>query len=376
MDPIKELRELKARLSTIVTSVKAENRDLTPDELNTLEEGNSRLILLKAAVERGQKNADVLARLGDLGGATSTEFPNGIDGVSFTRHEERKGFLTPASLKATAAAASSRDFKSLVAEGSTATPIALDTKPVTKGENGFGLLSYIETRARGTRSYSHLTQTVRQNNADKVAPGATKPVSVYTVAEVQNTLDVVAHTSEPIDKYLLLDNEDLQAFLENEMRNGIIRKVTSLAVSDILGTSGIRTQAFSGSAADSLYLAKSTLRDFGYTASVIVLPNETYNSIRLLKDADGRYILGDSAFFGDDFALWGVPTLTSPDVPAGTALVLGQGAVNLSTDKQGMEVAWDPYTGFTKNQVTARVEARFATDVVLPEAVVKVSTAA
>ncbi|OII14209.1 hypothetical protein BIU97_01800 [Curtobacterium sp. MCBA15_009] len=376
MDPIKELRELKARLSTIVTSVKAENRDLTPAELTTLEEGNSRLILLKAAVERGQKNADVLARLGDLGGATSTELPKGLDGGSYTVHEERKGFLTPASLKATAAAASSRGIKALVAEGSTATPVALDTKPVPKGQSGFGLLSFIETRVRDTRSYSHLTQTVRQSNADVVEPGAEKPVSVYTVAEVQNTLEVIAHVSEALDKYVLLDNFDLQAFLENEMRNGIIRKVTAKAVADILGTSGIRTQSFSGSAADSLYLAKSTLADFGYTASVIVLPTATYDSIRLLKDADGRYILGDSAFYGDDFGLWGVPTLKSPDVPAGTALVLGQGAVNLSTDKQGMEVAWDPYTGFTRNQVTARVEARFATDVVLPEAVVKVSTAA
>ena len=37
---------------------------------------------------------------------------------------------------------------------------------------------------------------------------------------------------------------------------------------------------------------------------------------------------------------------------------------------------WDPFTGFSRNEVQARTESRFAFDVFRPEAIAKVSTSA
>ncbi|WIE70800.1 phage major capsid protein [Curtobacterium sp. MCJR17_020] len=369
--PKQELTLIKSRLASLIADVTSTGRDLSAAETAELEKGNARVVEIKAAIERGEKNAAVMAGFHTGGTGETIDIDGNVIGV-----KSASGFITPASVKATAQRMVGAGIKALVAGGSATQPVALDTKPIPKGEAGLGLLSLLEVRVRDTRNYSHLTQTVRTHNAAVVAPGAEKPVSTYTVAEVQNHLDVVATLSEMVDKFLLSDSADLEAFLTNELRNGVLRKVTSLAVAKILATSGVQSQAYSGSAADSLFLGKSKIESLGYQASAIVIDQATYDSVRLSKDANGQYLGGNAFMGGENYGLWGVPTLASPDVPAGKALVIGQGAANISTDKEGIQVAWDAITGFSTNQVRARVEGRFATDVTIPEAITVVNTAA
>lgn len=371
MDPKSELRELKARLSTIVRDVKSQSRELTSAELDILEKGNARIDELKAAIERADRITDLTK------GSVATYEYNSEGNLIGT--SEVKGYLTPNSLKSAAhsAAISAGGTKALVAGGSTVTPMTLDTKPIPLGQSGLGLLSFLPVRQRDSEKYSYITQTARTNNAAVVPAGGEKPVSVYTVASVDGALKVYATLSEPIDKMLLRDNSDLQDFLDAELRNGIIRKLTADAVAAIAGASGIQTQAFVESAADSIYLAASKVTSLGFTNSVLVLPLADYDAIRLSKNDQGDY-LGGNPFDTDNQrpGLWGIPTLASPDLASGTALVLGDGSVGLSTDKVGLETEWNPYQYFSTNQVVARTEARFAVDIFRPQAVVKVTTKA
>jgi len=371
MNPIEELKALKARLSTLVAEVKANGRDLNSDEVEEVEQATARVVLLKAAIARGEKSADLISTGSSRGGGDTIDIDGNVVGV-----KSKQGYLTPASLKATAQRAAVGGVKAVVAGGSTVTPVSLDTAPIAKGQAGLGLLSLIPVRQRDSAKYSYVAQTVRTNNAAVVAAGATKPTSVYTVKSVDGELKVYAHLSEPIDKMLLRDNEDLETFISAELSNGLIRKVTADAVAAFSTASGIQTQAFSGTAADSIYAGASKITSLGHNIGFVVLPVEDYDAIRLTKDGEGRYIGGSPFEGGDRPGLWGMITLASPDLASGQALVVGDGAVGLSTDKVGIETEWNPYTYFEKNQVVARNEARFGLDVFKPEAIALVDTSA
>ena len=54
-----------------------------------------------------------------------------------------------------------------------------------------------------------------------VAEGATEPTSVYSVTRMEQSLDVVAHLSEGILRYWLLDSVALEQFVDNEMTFGL-----------------------------------------------------------------------------------------------------------------------------------------------------------
>ena len=61
--------------------------------------------------------------------------------------------------------------------------------------------------------FAYLRQTTRTNNAAVVAEGAVKPTRVYTVAKLPNSLVVVAHLSEGIPRFWLIDQVSLETFI-------------------------------------------------------------------------------------------------------------------------------------------------------------------
>ena len=54
-----------------------------------------------------------------------------------------------------------------------------------------------------------------------MAEGAAKPTSVYSVVRVEQSLVVVAHLSEGIPRYWLLDNSAPETFVEAKMTFGL-----------------------------------------------------------------------------------------------------------------------------------------------------------
>ena len=78
------------------------------------------------------------------------------------------------------------------------------------GQIATGLLDLLPTKQHTSAEYAYLRQSVRTNNAAIVAEGAAKPTSVYSVVRVENSLQVIAHLSEGIPRYWLLDNQALE----------------------------------------------------------------------------------------------------------------------------------------------------------------------
>ncbi|MCS0500464.1 phage major capsid protein [Protaetiibacter mangrovi] len=369
MDPKSELKAIQAELQALVADVKSKGRSLTDAECDTIERKSQRAMELKTAIDRGEKAAASLAEM--AGGVVEADLDGNITGVE----TGRKGYVN---LAKTAKAVAGRGVKALVASGSDGIPVALDPEPIRLGQTGFGLLSVIQATERGSRKYTTLRQTVRTSGADVVPAGEEKPVSVLTVAEVEGELQVIATLSEPIDKYLLADNSSLETFVDTELRDIVVRRATKLGVDTFLATPGIQNVAAADTPADSIYDGLAAVSDAGYSPSLLVLNPADYHALRKSKDAEERYY-GDGPFLAGSPAqpvVWGIPTLLSPDVTAGTALALATDRLGVSVDRQGIQTEQDKSSGFTVNEVQFRTEMRANFDVYASQAIAKIDLAA
>jgi hypothetical protein len=137
---------------------------------------------------------------------------------------------------------------------------------VALGQVAQSLTDVLPTKQHATSEYSYLRQTVRTNNAAVVAEGATKPTSVYSVTRIEQSLVVVAHLSEGIPRYWLLDNSALEMFVDNELQYGLQVAVEAKVLADVNGTSGIQTQSYATSVLTTLRKGLTKLETSGYSA--------------------------------------------------------------------------------------------------------------
>jgi len=367
-----ELSALQIKATTIVATAKADGRDLTDAEMKALEDGRDRAIEL-SAVLRGMKAADTMAEV--AAGVAASERVAPAAGA--------KGYLSPASFRATVAATAPEAAKAFVAGGAAVTQVQLDQNPVALGRAGsnLGILGVVPLVTRDNPSYSYLRQTVRTNAAAEVAVGAQKPTSVITVERVDSSLKVVAHLSEYIDSYMVEDVPSLETFLEAELRTGVLDRVTAGAVTAYSTVAGAQTQAFTnGSALDSIILGASKVQAAGYNADTVLLSRDTAEQILLAKSTTGEYLGNQPGGYATDSGNMGVygdlRQVIVTGLPAKTAIVLDSTRVQVSTDRQGIKTKWDSISKMDYNQVRALVEGRYAHDVLAAPAICKVGVAA
>lgn len=280
--------------------------------------------------------------------------------------------------------------KSLIT-GSIGVPAPIETDIVTMSAAPRSLLELIPAKGLnggyGTgNSFSFLRQTVRTNNAAPVADGALKPTSVYSLAEVEDRVRVIAHLSEPVPERYFADHANLQDFLRTEMEAGLYLALENQVVhgdgtgenlTGLLNTSGILVQTFATDALTSIRKAMTNLEVYGITPTALVLNPVDAEALDLLRDsgATGKYLLGDPGGDGVE-KLWKVPRVPSNAVAAGTALlgdwrqaqIIVREDATLALDRSG--------ENFTKNLVTMRLEGRFGFAVKRPNAFVEVALAA
>ncbi|WP_085368571.1 phage major capsid protein [Leifsonia sp. NCR5] len=330
------------------------------------------------AMERGEANASLTANLGNLGNVKTDP---GLNGHAFTgaTSDTKSGYLdfTPKGIKSLARQMAAPGIKSLTAAGAVTTNVEVAPEPVRLPGGGLSLLSALPVIQHSAPTWKYLRQTVRTNNADVVAPGATKPTSVVTIDDIDGALKVFATLSEPIDKYLLKDNAALERFVSQELLYMVGSKVQAAAVAAFLGASGIQTVSAAASPIVSVRKGIQAVEDLGYNADLIVLNSEDYFEIVTTRNAGGSFdVSGGVGAEEETPKLWGrdVVSVTS-GVASGSALVLDRSAVAIDTDQTGIETEWNPYAGFDSNQVKARTEGRFDFSIFSPAALAKVALA-
>ena len=149
------------------------------------------------------------------------------------------------------------------------------------------------------------------------------------------------------------------------------RAVETMVLTDVAGTSGTQTQAYSTCLLQTLRTCITKLEIAGYAPGAIVLHPPDGEGVELaLSSAAVEHL--SLPYDPATPRLFGVPVATTVSATAGTGHVVAQGAVVVDTDTTGISVQWSESVGdsFKFNEVICRVEGRFGTSVLAPLGVV------
>jgi HK97 family phage major capsid protein len=255
------------------------------------------------------------------------------------------------------------------------------------------LFSWGATSAAALTFYA---EGAREGDFGAVAEGAAKaqvsyaPPTATTVA-LSKIAAFVKVTDEMLDDLPFVESEingrllyDLSIKEEQQLLTG---NGTAPNVRGILSTSGIQTttSASEDEDADAILHAISLITNAtGLRADAIAINPADYELLRKGKDANGQYY-GGGYFAGAynngdvvyDLPLWGLPTVTSPAVPNGSAIVgaFKQGATPYRKGGITVEATNSDKDDFERNLVTIRAEERILLAVRNPMAFCKVNFA-
>lgn len=219
------------------------------------------------------------------------------------------------------------------------------------------------------------------------AEGAAKPQISVSHAPVTVPLDKVACFFKESDE-ILEDAAFLVSAIDNRGTYEHNLAVESYLVSKLLATSGIQSTAFATSAQDSIFAGMTSVQlATGYTADAIVINPVDYQALRLARDSNGQYYGG--GFFYGAYAsaggvqaqpgIWGLPTVVTPNIAKGTAIVGSFKAAGAVVTKAGsglrVEMTNSADSDFTNNLVTIRIEERLTLAIRVPSAFTKVALA-
>lgn len=222
-----------------------------------------------------------------------------------------------------------------------------------------------------TGSVEYVQQDSRPTGAAMVAEGALKPESDMDFSLKSTSAKVIAHWIKA-SRQVLDDLPQLRDLIDTEMRYGLMLAEESqilngdgtaqnlsglipnaTAFADPLGLTAPTQLDTLGAA-----ILQSTLAD--YPATGIVVHPADWTRMRLLKDADGKYILGDPAAAVEP-RLFGLPVVPTKAMGVGTFLV------GSFVEAATLYDRWQPrvetgYTGedFIRNLVTILAEERLA----------------
>lgn len=373
---VKRAAALKAA-QDLIEAAKSGGRDLTDQEFTQVEGLHAEIKGYDATIARvgGQKSVtDAIAEMaGPQGGEPG-------DGVQYLDLGSKAHATTlAAAMKGTRPDGA----KALVTNGSVVvgTPL-IDQVPVTLGRPLRSFLQAIPAVDRPA-AYSYLAQAVRTENAAVVSSGALKPTSVLSLVKKDGKLSVIATLSEPLDHFVLQDDEALTTWVGQELTQSVLSALEAQVLSGdgtgdnltgLANTSGI--QLFTSAAGNTDKLvemrkALTRLETAGELPAQFILNPMDWEGIATKRNTSGEFDTGN-AIDAETRKAWGVPVALSNSLAANSYYLLGDGAAVIGKDPAGIASAWGtPGDLFQRNQVQARTESRFNLEVRKPAAVLK-----
>ena len=237
-------------------------------------------------------------------------------------------------------------------------------------------------------SIDFVVENVFTNAAAETAEGAAKPESSITFTPTNAPMSTIAHWVK-ISKQLAADNRALAAYIDLRMIYGVNLKVENQIIQgngtapNIAGFTKSGNFTAHGYSAASLTAAGllnnrfdligkmiGDLKVAEYGADVIILNPTDWWNIRLAKDSQNRYLLGDPGQVIAP-ALFGVPVVSSNAITADNVLVasLAQAATFYDRESVTIQMSDSDSDNFTKNLITILAERRCALAVERPAAV-------
>ena len=221
----------------------------------------------------------------------------------------------------------------------------------------------------GGNSFTFLRQSVRTNNAGFVADSADKPTSIYTVAEIEDRVRVLAHLSESIPERYFADFASLETFLRSEMQYGIEKALETNVVSGagtgetltgILTVAGTTPVAFNDDVLTTSRDAVTALESLGVVPSAFAFNPADAAALDLVREGagTGQYMLGGPGSAAG-MSLWGIPRISSLAVPVGQAILADWTQAEIVVREDAMLAVDRSGEHFVNNTLVLRLEGRF-----------------
>ena len=226
------------------------------------------------------------------------------------------------------------------------------------------------------------------NNAAEAAENATKADSTITTTAVSMPISTVAHWIR-ITRQLAADNAALAAYINLRMVYGVNLRVenqiiagdgTAPNISGFTKSGNYTAHGYTNASLTGAGLLNNRFDLIGkiigdtqaanYPADAILVNPVDWWTMRLAKDSNNRYILGDPGV-SQPPTLFGLPVVATNAMTADTVLIASFAQCATFYNREGITVDMSDSDSdnFTKNLITIRAERRCALAVEKPAAV-------
>lgn len=394
----------------IVDSAKAENRDLTPEEQTTVKARTDEVGELDGKIKSADLARSVMALPvpDDTKSDPDTVPVNSAPtlGEHFARHVKTAEFgllkavsgYTVATPEWNGPGKAATDPQ--LTTGAVFAPVltTVDQTIVRTNRPAPVVADLLGTGSISGNAVSYFVEGAVEGAFTTVAEGAAKPqlhfadptsvtdalkkIAAWFDMSDEMTEDLAFFVSEINNRALYL----LAMFEDNQLLNG---PGSGTTVRGLLNRSGIQTEvsaaggAGGADGAAALFRAMTKVQTAtGLTADGLIVNPVDYQLMRLKQDGNGQYY-GGGPFTGQygvggilqQPPIWGLRTVVSSAVAAGTAVVGAFAAAATVYRKGGIRVEStnSDAAKFTSNIITTRIEERVALAVRIPSAIVKVT---
>lgn len=232
-----------------------------------------------------------------------------------------------------------------------------------------------------SNSITYMKETTFTNAAAPVAEGAAKPESALVFAQQVDPVSKIAHWL-PVTEEMLEDVQQIRSYIDGRLRFGVALTEedqllngsgTLPALRGILNRTGLTAAQARGTDtnADAIFKQITTIATTVFVQPDGVVMNPTnWQTIQLMKDANGQYYGSGPFAPAQQATLWGLPVVKTPTIAAGTGLVGAFQEAAQIFRKGGLrvEASNSHQDFFIKNLVAIRAEERLALAVYRPAA--------
>lgn len=380
----------------------AVGREFTNDEISTIEQKLAEAVELKGLIDKADRQQSAMSALAGVSASEPAtevlETQAKSVGEHFVKHasaelSQRKGSSFTVSAPEFKASNSTHTIPGSIAPALT----DIDTNLVLGVRRRLTVADLLGSEAISGNALTYFVENpLIEGGFTTVAEDAQKPqIHFGDPTAVTESLKKIAAFLKESDE-IIEDAPWLVSAINGRLlyRLGVIEEDQLLGGSGIgtnltglLNRAGIQTSTSATLAAnaDTLFGAiTNTALNGGLDADGIVMNPSDYQRLRLSKDANGQYFGG--GFFAGPYGqgtiqeqppVWGLRTVVTPAIPAGTSLVGAFAQAGSVIRKGGVRVESTNSNDndFTNNRITIRAEERLALAVRRPAAFVKVTLA-
>lgn len=326
-----------------------------------------------------------LEQKGALRGQEGNEGAKGEDsvGLQFVKTADYESFLR-GGLRGRAVA----EVKNTITNTVGNTPNGVRDGVVGGAFRALTLESLLTSLPTSDNAITYVRENVFTNSAAEAAEGAAKAESSITTTSVTEPVATVAHWLK-ISEQLAKDNRALAAYINTRMIYGVDVRVENQIIagngvapniSGFTKSGNFTAHGYTAASLTSAGLLNNRFDLIGkmigdaaagdYPADAILVNPTDWWTMRLAKDSQNRYLLGDPGSSVPP-SLFGLPVIASNAVVADTVLV---GAFRLAAtfyNREGVvvEMSNSDSDNFTKNLITIRAERRCMLAVERPAAI-------